>query len=199
MKIQKMHINPLNGFTLVELLVAIAVVGVIAAAAGPSMSSLIRNNALGSSTNKFLSAINYARSEAITRNAPITLCRRSNTDICTTTGDWENGWIIFADANLNGVIDTGEDPIRYFDELNTGQTLIDDISSSANRVNFFTYLADGRILSGDPNSNFPATGTVSMYLCAKGANPSGDTDKSRTLTFNVIGRATASQGAASCP
>jgi type IV fimbrial biogenesis protein FimT len=63
-----------SGFTLMELLVTIAVAGVLAAVAVPSFFSVVNTNKLAAQSNELLTAIQYARSEAIRSNAKVTFC-----------------------------------------------------------------------------------------------------------------------------
>ena len=62
------------GFTLIEMMTAIAVLGVLTAVAVPSFTNMINRNRLASQSNELLSAIQFARIEAIRSNARITFC-----------------------------------------------------------------------------------------------------------------------------
>lgn len=83
------------GFTLVELMVTVAVAAVLLAVAVPSFTQMIVSGRLTTQSNDMLAAINLARSEAIKRNASVTLCRAAaNATTCATTaGVWQN-WIV---------------------------------------------------------------------------------------------------------
>lgn len=86
-----------DGFTLIELLVTIALVAILLALAAPSFSDAALSSKLAANANRLAASANLARSEAIKRNAPITLCISVNGSTCATTGRWEQGWIV-----LNG-------------------------------------------------------------------------------------------------
>lgn len=81
------HFNQ-NGFTLAELMTAIAILGIILGIAVPSMQSFILNQRVRSASFDLNSDLLYARSEATKRNA--------NVVISATGGSWQNGWVISA-------------------------------------------------------------------------------------------------------
>jgi type IV fimbrial biogenesis protein FimT len=87
------------GFTLVELIVTVSVASVLLAVAVPSFNEMIVSSRLTAQSNDMLAAINLARSEAIKRNASVTLCRAeaSSTTCAAGAGVWQN-WIIRTNA-----------------------------------------------------------------------------------------------------
>lgn len=103
------------GFTLVELMVVIAIAGILTALALPSFSTAIRNSRLAGATNEFIGAVNLARSEAVRTNRGGTVCASSNGSSCGSS--WADGWIVFADLNRNGVVDADETVVRYQQSL----------------------------------------------------------------------------------
>ena len=89
-----------RGFSLVELMVAVAVAGVLVAIAIPSFDSFILSNRLSSYASAFSAGVRVARSEAIKRNLPVTLCMSSNGSSCVTSGGWEQGWIVLSGTTV---------------------------------------------------------------------------------------------------
>ncbi len=100
------------GYTLVELLVTIALASVLLSVAVPSFRNLTVSNRLTTQANEFVAAIALARSEAIKRNASVTLCRASNataTACAAASGDWTD-WIVRSPAGTvirRGSVNTG--------------------------------------------------------------------------------------------
>jgi type IV fimbrial biogenesis protein FimT len=86
-----------SGFTMIELLAAVAIAGTLAALAAPSFSDLIASKRAQAVASELYVALLKARSEALTRNANVTLSRK--------TGGWQNGWQILDPANAANVLD----------------------------------------------------------------------------------------------
>lgn len=99
-------------YTLVELLVVVALAAIMASLAIPSMSALLNSQRSSSLAYAFLNSLNLARSEAIKRNARVVLCKSADALSCTRAGAWEQGWIVFHDINNNATLDEGEEVIE---------------------------------------------------------------------------------------
>src|SRR3569832_1171984 len=93
-----------RGFTLVELLVTISIATILVTLAVPSFSDFVKINRMITQTNDFVTALNVARSEAIRRGNRITLCKSSDGAGCVSGGNWEQGWIVFVDADGDGAV-----------------------------------------------------------------------------------------------
>jgi type IV fimbrial biogenesis protein FimT len=104
--------NRIRGFTIIELLVTMMVLGIIVAIAAPSFSELMRRVRIDGNTSKFVNAINFARSEAATRGSNVTLCRTTDLATCDATGnDWSGGWLVFEDRDADSVFEDDNDAV----------------------------------------------------------------------------------------
>ena len=97
-----------SGFTIIELMIVITVIGIMAAFAGPSFTTMIDNNRITTQTNQFILSLQIARSEAVKRGRP--------TSVAATDGSsWTNGW---------QVLDENSNVIQDFEKAPSGLTLV---------------------------------------------------------------------------
>ena len=104
---------------MIELMVTVAILAILGTIAAPSFNDVILGNKLASYANNFVASAQLARSEAIKRNAAVTLCRSANGTSCATSGDWQQGWIVFQDTNANGTVDGSETVVQYQQALSS--------------------------------------------------------------------------------
>lgn len=99
---------PASGFSVIELLVALSVVAIMAAAAAPGFRDLAAGFALDGAYNRLARDLRLARSEAIVRQGRVSLCARADATSCGS--DWTRGWHVFAETagGTSGRIDAGE-------------------------------------------------------------------------------------------
>lgn len=90
-----------KGFTLIELMVVVAIVAVLASLAAPSFNALATTQALRSASSELHISLLQARSEALRTNRNVYVVPVSATDPATTA-DWAAGWTIFVDINNSG-------------------------------------------------------------------------------------------------
>ncbi len=129
----KSHVNGLvlrcGGFTLLELLITLAIGGIILSLGIPAMGALTGNNARSSSINTMISHIQLARSEAITRARRTILCPSRDGEHCDDSTIWDRGYILVEDSNDNKTADRGDRLIRLYQHLDERIT----IRSTVNR------------------------------------------------------------------
>jgi len=139
--------NKQDGFSLIELAVTLAIAAIVFSIGIPSFQSYVQNNRKAAAISDLATALQLARSTAISRRVPVTLCISSNGAACQTgTGsDWSQGWMIYVDTNGDNTLNAGEEILRIHAALPDNSTLIGS-GSTANRVSFKPQgLADGTI------------------------------------------------------
>ena len=116
-----------RGFTAVELLVVLAVSIIVLATAIPSLRAFVLNNRRAATVNELVTAFNLARSEALKRSQTVGVCRVADPlatpPACEAGNDWQNGWMVFNDANSDDAIVDSED-IRIYSGAPVGATLM---------------------------------------------------------------------------
>lgn len=88
------------GFTLAELLLTISVLAILTALAAPSFNRFVQNNRLAGLGNEMVTALQFARSEALKRGTTVRVC--SSADGVSCGGTWNQGFIALADPDPSG-------------------------------------------------------------------------------------------------
>jgi type IV fimbrial biogenesis protein FimT len=143
-----------RGFTIVELIVTMAVVGILVSIAVPSFRSFLQNSRLANQANTLVYSLNLARSEAIRLDTPIEVCASSDGATCNiaaTPPGWADGWIVcYPAANC---APGGAGPftlLQVSPALGGGNTVTEQIAGAL----AVTYLTSGQTNTGKAGSNY---------------------------------------------
>lgn len=104
-----------SGFSMIELVITLAVLAVLVSAALPSLNGFRATHEVSSAASSWQQSLALARSEAVLRRRPVALCASADGMTCDGTTRWQFGWIAFADDNRNRRRDANESLFRVFD------------------------------------------------------------------------------------
>ena len=165
---------PCRGFTLIELMVTVALLAILLAVAAPSFVSFRRNSELVAVANGFVGAVNAARSEAMKRNMFAMVTPVGN------DADWLKGWVVFVDANDNSEYDSGDIVILRQEAVPDFISISGNGSTAATKA-YVRY--DGSGFSRPLNSD-PANTTLSISR----SDAASDYSQIRRIVVALTGR-----------
>ncbi len=155
------------GFTVLELLMTLAVASILATIAVPGFTAMIRHNRAAAAVNGLHASLNYARHTAIIRNSYVVMCKSADGVRCNhALSDWNSGWLIFDNLNRDSAVqvNAGEPILQVHEPIRPQAPII------SNR-NSFTFRPMGlRSVNG-----------TFLYCSEDGRND-------RALIVNVMGR-----------
>ena len=182
-----------RGFTLLELMVVLAIVAVLSTLAAPSLTRLLQSNTLSSNVNTFMADLRYARSESIRRGGGVVMCRSDDPEaanpICKTTAGpngngWVSGWFVFVDSDNSIDKQSSELLLRMQSPLPQMDSITENDGSASTK---FRFTATGRLFNASPATTFHFGGDRFAA------------DVQRVLCVNLGGRVRiAGDGNASC-
>jgi type IV fimbrial biogenesis protein FimT len=164
------------GFTLLELLTALTVAGIVLAVGVPSYQNIVRNNRAAANANELVAALTIARSEAVRRGDRVSICR--STDGATCGADWADGWIVFVDG---AATDTAAPVVTQVIGTWTAPTgaasIVTQSGGVAANVPWIRFLSRGDTRTTQP---LPITYRLEIDNCVG--------DVARNIEINTIGR-----------
>ena len=165
------------GFTLLETMITVAVVGIISSVAAPSLGDFLKNSALRGQAHDLMSSITMARSEAGKRGSRVILCRSADPDATTPTcggtdKDWSTGWLLFVAEDTDNDFDLGTDILIGKGEPSATQT---GIKSNGTGNNYLVFGPDGTLQE---------TGAAQYAVCDDRGEAYG-----RQINVTLVGRA----------
>ncbi len=172
-----------TGFTLIEMMVTIALAVILLAIAAPQFQDLIRSNRITTETNRLLADIRLARSEAMKRGRRVVLCPSASTLSATpgcdgTASVWSDGWLVFADQDDNNTFTSGTD------------ILLRVATQSANGVTIRSNDAAATGLAFNADATTTAGSTARFAFCDQRGNTYGNQINVATVGRpHVTGRA----------
>lgn len=160
-----------RGFTLIELMIAVGLTGLLLSMAVPALDQFTSNARQTSAVNDFVSSMHVARSTAITTNFRVTVCASSTGTNCEAVS-WDQGWIVFADRDSDQVVDADE----VISDASAGIEGLDIRSGEFGQ--FLMYRPNGRVM------NASVTGSSGQFVvCDKRG-----TDHAKVLVIDLSGR-----------
>ncbi len=186
-----------TGFTLVEMLVVVALGAILLAVGVPSFTFMLDRNRVSSEVNEMLADLSLARSEAISRRGRVVLCRsndpRSAGALCDGPGsDWNSGWIIFVDDPAAATVfqrDVATEPVIRAYLRGTGDVALAATPAFAGVV----FTSDGSVFGLDGNPLGPPPEPVRIDFTGK------DASNRRSLCIATAGRVRLSATYGACP
>lgn len=181
-----------HGFTLIELVVVMALAAIMVTLAVPSFRGFFQNSQATTESNLLLSALTLARNSAVTQGVPVSVCaaNSSRTNCAGSNTDWNQGWLVFTDGGPNpGALDTSssEKIIKIFPALGKKSNLTTGVA-------YLQYLPEGKLnTSLIPSTALNSSSMVEMKLTV--APCSGN--RGRDVTVMLTGYASVSKVA--CP
>ena len=161
------------GFTVIELAVVLAIVAILMRVAAPGMSRTVAERALAAQSSEFMSALRFARAQALQRGAVVTICASAPNGpplACQATGaaDWRHGWIVFADLARRGVIDANDPVLRLQQPL----TITGGVAGTRGSISFtaagFSTDASSHYLFSPPSASVDAPPAVMVCVSKQG-------------------------------
>lgn len=169
--------SSLHGYTLVEMMIVIAISAILLALAVPSFVPLIQENRLLTVSQALQSAFTHARSAAVRRGSRVSLCAspdsQADSPVCGMSTDvdgpgWGSGWIVFTDSGTLGVVDGTDVLLSREDGFSSSAASGGAIKADKAHFTFQPtglMLGQAQTLTIAPPSNAADAASMTRYLC----------------------------------
>lgn len=107
--------NSNAGFSLVELIITVAVVSILAMLGTPSYHQLMNDSVLTTESDQLVKSLLVARNLALENNQIVIVCPSRLHQSCDKTAQWQHGWMIFIDKNRNRILDDADELFQVFE------------------------------------------------------------------------------------
>lgn len=137
----------IKGFTLIELMITLAVAAIALVVAIPSFNQTMRNNSSSALGSELASALNFARSEAVKRAKRVSICASNDGATCLAANNWEKGWLVFIDnaaADNTATVTVGT-ILRYWSGLNSLAVVTGQKNTSSTNIDFVRFTSTGAL------------------------------------------------------
>lgn len=171
LKMSRLHAGSSAGFTLLELMIVLAVAGILVAVAAPGFQTMIKSSSVVSGRDALASAIKGARGQAIFDKTSVTICASDDQSGCSASADWSDGWVIFTDVDGDGTFDAGADTLHDVNYGNDALRIGTDGSGGT-----FTFNASG--IRANPG------GTVVIGICDE---DTGSSIAGKAMSISSVG------------
>lgn len=131
--------NTCRGFTLVELMLVIAVLAVTLTLGFPSFQGAMRSSRIATATNELMASMNLARSTAIRSGSWVSVCPSQDGVNCLADADWSQGWLVFTDRQ-----GAGDGAIGEGDAVQRHTQARSQVQMAASNAAVVTFDAHGR-------------------------------------------------------
>ncbi len=175
------------GFTILEIMITVAIAAALGAVAVPSLGTFAKNSAMRGQALEMMGSMALARSEAIKRGSRVILCRTANPNAATPTcggsnKDWSTGWLVYVAEDSDDDFDLGTDILIDVGQATPSQI---GVTSNSSGNNYLVYRADGTLNE---------TGAARYALCDDRGEAYG-----REISVALVGRPKLDQGTLASP
>ena len=177
----------IQAFTLIELMIALAIAGIVSAYGVPFLGRLMTNNALTNTNNDLVASLQYARSSSIRLQGRVIVCTSNNTTAAVPTCGgpgvpWTAGWLIFQNNDASVGFDSGDTLLRTYPRVTADSLTINTVALGGTPTNIADFVMFDAP-AGEPILADLTNQSGIFRICVE-----NDTTHIRGVMVNVSGR-----------